>query len=198
MNKIQAEENIKLIREIMERSTRYTSFTGLSGIVAGMLALIGCAATAHIYLHIPPKGQNTLYFMTWFLVLVLAIAQDLMFAQRKAKRKRETIFSPPTYQAMKAMLPGVFIAFVISMRALTLGEPDAIPAIWTLGYGAALCSAGIYTVREVRIFGAIQLLTGTIGLFLWATAPNSLYLLATTFGVYHIIYGLWMTRKYGW
>ena len=198
MNKIKAEENIQMIREIMERSARYTSFSGLSGILAGVFALIGCAATVKVYLNVPTAEQDKWYYIIWVSVLVLAIAQDLLLAQRKARRNGQTIFVPATFQAIRALLPGVFVAIVLSIRALTLRELDAIPAIWTLGYGAALCAAGRFTVKELRIFGVVQLITGAFGLFLMSYPPYSLYLLAISFGLYHILYGLWMTRKYGW
>ncbi|MDO8589370.1 MAG: hypothetical protein Q7T82_20295 [Armatimonadota bacterium] len=198
MDKTQAEDNIKLIRQIMDRSARYTSFSGASGVIAGMLALLGCAATYWIAYNLSEDRQILPYVLTWVAVLLLALLQDFALAYRKAARHGESLFAPATFQVIKAVLPGIFVALVLSIRALTLGELDAIPAIWTLGYGAAVYAAGMYTVREVRIFGIIQLVTGAVGLFFFSQFDYSLYLLAVSFGLYHIVYGLWMTRKYGW
>lgn len=198
MDKVQAEESIKLIRDVMERSARYTSFTGLSGILAGLTALAGCAATYWIYYHLPADVHHNAYAVTWVSVLIFAIAQDMALAQRKARRNGTTIWVPATYQILKAAFPGVFAAFVISIRACQLGELDAIPAIWALGYGTALCAAGMFTIREVRIFGVVELIIGTVGLFLFSTPAYSLYVMGLSFGVCHIVYGSSLIRKYGW
>jgi hypothetical protein len=207
MDKTQAAQDVKVIREIMETSARYTSFSGISGIVAGTLALLACVITGCIAINAEryasatnaPYPHEALYYgLTWAVVLVAALCQDVLLAQRKARKRGETIWTPATIQVIKATLPGVFLAFVLSLRALTLGEVDAIPAIWSLGYGVALCAAGRFSVREVRIFGTVQLLSGAVVLFLFSWPPASLYALAVTFGLYHILYGLWLVRRYGW
>jgi hypothetical protein len=197
MDRTQAEQDIKLIREVMARSALYTNFSGLSGIIAGVLALLGCIASYLITYDIPPDRQSLWYAVTWVLVFVLAICQDYALAQRKARRRGETIWSPATYQVIKAVMPGVFVAFVLSIGALVNGLLDAIPGIWALGYGVACCAAGMFSVREVRVFGVVELVSGAVALAFFPTWPASLYVLAVTFGVYHILFGLWLLRKYG-
>lgn len=197
MDKSQAEQDIKLIRDVMARSTMYTNFSGLSGIVAGILALLGCVATYYITYYVQLERQFVWYFVTWVSVFVLAIGQDYALAQSKAARRGETFWSPAAIQVIKAVLPGVFIAFVVSVWMLFQGEFDAIPAIWALGYGAAICAAGRFSIREVRIFGVIQLISGAVALFFFSTWTDSLYVLAVTFGLYHILFGIWVMRKYG-
>ncbi|MCL5104062.1 MAG: hypothetical protein M1133_08105 [Armatimonadetes bacterium] len=198
MQKTEAEESLRLIREVMERSARYTNFSGLSGIIAGTLALIGCAATlslAYRGLYEPYIGW---YVAIWVGVFVVSIAQDFYLAQRKARKMGQRFLTPATLQIVKAVLPGVFVGLVISLVCLHQGSIDAIPAVWALGHGTALCAAGMFTVREVRIFGALQLLTGAVGL-VWLSGPiSSFYLLGVSMGLYHIGFGLWMSRKYGW
>jgi hypothetical protein len=106
---------------------------------------------------------------------------------------------------MKAIFPGVFVAFIISLTAMLEGALDAIPGVWALGYGAALCAAGLFTVKEVWVYGIIQLITGSASLLVLSQptiipreiAPIiSFSQLALSFGIYQIIFGLWMTRKY--
>jgi hypothetical protein len=198
MDRNQAEEDIKAIRKIMEQSTRYTDFSGLSGIIAGLLAFIGCAATIWVaYNHIW-WSQTNVYIAIWISVLLLALAQNAYFGIRKAKRNGESFINPASIQVFKAVIPGIFLAFVLSIRALQLNEWDAIPSLWTLGYGASICAAGMFSVPEVKIFGIVQLITGAIGLFLFSASTNSLYLMALSFGIYHIVFGFILARKYGW
>ncbi|MCX6343665.1 MAG: hypothetical protein NT018_01160 [Armatimonadetes bacterium] len=205
MKKSQAEEDIQIIREVMERSARYTHFSGLSGVLSGILALIGCAITYWVNFNISELQQNNWYALTWSSVLIAAIAEDLMLAQRNAQKNGGSIWVPATYQVMKAIFPGVFVAFVISLTAMLEGALDAIPGVWALGYGAALCAAGMFTVKEVWVYGIIQLITGSASLLVLsqpAIIPReivpiiSFSQLALSFGIYQIVFGLWMTRKY--
>lgn len=196
MDKLKAEQDIRLIREIMERSVKYTHFTGLSGVLSGIAALVGTYATYWIYMHVPLAEQNKWSLITWLLVFVFAIGEDFTLAQRTAKKAGATILTPATYHVLQAVFPGVFIAFVISLVALVDGAPDAIPGVLALGYGAALCSAGMFSQKEVWIYGLVQLITGTIALFFMSKVPYSLYALALEFGVYQILFGIWIAAKY--
>jgi hypothetical protein len=199
MNKIKAEEDLKIIRDVMESSARYTNFSGLSGVFAGLLALAGCGVTYWISNNIDYyKDQNIWYTVTWISVFIAAISQDFLLARRKAGRYGQSIWSPASVQVIKAAIPGVFLALVLSVHSVIIGDLEVIPAIWSLGYGAAICAAGRFSVPEVRVFGVIQLMSGAIGLFILQDWVLSLYFLGLTFGVYHIIYGLWLMRKYGW
>lgn len=198
MDKSQAESDIKVIREIMEKSTRYTNFSGLSGILAGILALFGCAATIWVAYSHPWWKETVWYVLIWLAVFVSAIAQDAFFANRKAQRNGDRLLNSAAVQVIKAVTPGVLLALVLSLRAMQLGEWSAIPALWTLGYGVADCAAGMFSVPEVRVFGVIQLITGAVGLFLFSTWTSAIWLLALSFGVYHIIFGIVLSRRYGW
>lgn len=196
MDKSQAEENIQLIRDVMERSVRYTHFSGLSGVLSGVIALIGWGITWWASLNVPVDQQNAWYISIWSIVLVAAIVEDLILTHRNARRNGGSLWVPTTYQVMKAVFPGLFVAFVISLFALQTHEYHALPGFWSLGYGAALCSAGMFSVREVRIYGVIQLITGAVGLLFCRQSPYYFYQLALSFGVYQILFGLWMTRNY--
>lgn len=180
----------------MESSTRYTHFSGLSGVLSGIAALIGTYITYWIYKNIPLDNQNKWSFITWLLVFIFAITEDFTLAQRRARKQGTTIWTPAGYQVIKAVLPGVFIAFIISLVALVDGAFDAIPGVLALGYGTALCAAGLFSTKEVWIYGIVQLITGTIALFFMSRIPYSFYALALSFGVYQILFGIWITVKY--
>lgn len=98
MDRHSAEENLQVIREVMERSARYTHFSGLSGVISGVLALIGCAATWLIYERVDPARANLYYILTWCAVLALAMAEDLLLAHLKARANGQSIWNPATYQ----------------------------------------------------------------------------------------------------
>jgi|GEM_PF-1965805 len=196
MDKPGAENDIKLIKDIMERSARYTHFTGLSGILSGLAALAGVYATCWIYVKLPTDNQAIWSLVTWVLVFVFALVEDFALAARRAKKEGTTIWTPATKQVLKAIAPAVFMSFVISMSFLFKGPPDAIPGILAMGYGVALCSAGMFCSREVWIYGIVQLITGTISFFFLPTLPYSMYTMALCFGIYQIAFGVWIAAKY--
>ncbi len=205
VDKLQAVDDIKTIREIMERSTKYTHFTGLSGVISGVAALVGTYITWWIYCSsLTVVMQGVWSLVTWVAVFVFAIGQDFLLAQRRAIQQGTTMRTPATFLVLRAAFPGVFVAFVISLVALLEGSVDAIPGVLALGYGAALCSAGMFSTREVGIYGVVQLVTGAASLlFMLALpldvplAPYSIGTLALCFGVYQIIFGLVIAARYG-
>ncbi len=198
MDKFEAEGDLKLIREVMERSARYTHLSGLSGVIAGLLALAGVVATVWVAQQDDWDKLKPEFAAVWIGVFVLAIGQDFLMGYRKARKTGQAYFTPAFWQVIKAVAPGVFIGFVISMVCLSQDTPDAIPPIWALAYGTGLCAAGIFTVKEVRIFGIIELFTGAVGLVFFAAPLFSLWFMAVAFGLYHIVFGIWMAKRYGW
>ena len=195
MDRPAAENDIKMIRDIMERSTKYTHFTGLSGVLSGLFALAGSYATFWIYVYVPTSEQAIWTLATWALVFILAVVVDFALAARDAKKQGTTILNPASKQVILAVLPGVFAAFIIAFAVLIYAPSDLIPGILAIGYGSALCSAGMFSTKEVRIYGLVQLVTGTIALLFFSKLPYSLFTMAVCFGLYQILFGIWVAVK---
>lgn len=196
MDKQSAENDLQLIREVMERSARYTHFSGVSGLISGLLGLAGCAATYWIDNNLPVGTHDIWYLVIWGTVLVLAMAEDLFFAQRSARTLNQTIWNPATYQVIRAILPGIVIALVLSYAGLHSGLRNSLSAIWALGYGVALCAAGMFSIKEVSRYGVLQLVTGSVVLIFLRDWQYSFYLAAgLSFGLYQMLFGLWISWK---
>lgn len=197
MDRPSAEENLQLIREVMERSVRYTHFSGLSGVLSGILGLLGCAATYWIDRNLPVGTHDLWYVLIWGSVLLLAISEDMVLAQRKARAGGQTIWNPATYQVIKAIFPGVLIAVVLSYAALHSGLRNSIASIWALGYGVSLCAAGMFCAKGVWRYGVLQLVTGALGVIFLSGWHDSFFLTAgLSFGVYQILFGLYIAWEY--
>lgn len=197
MDRQSAENDLQLIREVMERSARYTHFSGLSGVLSGILGLIGCAVTYWINSNVDHQMHNLWYLTAWSTVLILAIVEDLFLAQRKARASGQTIWSPATYQVIRAVLPGALMAAVLSYAGLYCGLRNSLSAIWSLGYGVALCAAGMFSIKEVSRYGVLQLATGSVVMLFLRDWPYSFYLAAgLSFGLYQILFGLYIAWKY--
>lgn len=203
-------ETLTEIRSLMERSSRFISLSGLSGVWAGVIALLGAAA-AYLYLDTLPFQNKWLAFrevilqpkwgmdyQTFFLldavvVFILAFSFAWYFTNRRAKRQ-----GLRTWDAMsKRMLFNLAIPLVaggIFCIALYLnGELRLIAPATLIFYGLALVNGGKYTVDDIRYLGITQILLGLFGLFV---PGYGLEIWALGFGVLHIFYGILMYRKY--
>ena len=197
MKELQPEDSLKLIRDVMDKSARYTHFSGISGIVAGLVAIIGCIVTWKVA-YTPAIAYNySIYALIWIFTFIIAISQDFYLANRKARRNGQNLWGPAAIHIIKAVLPGVFIALVLSVRFLIDRNLGDIPSIWALCYGVSLCAAGLFTVKEVTYHGVAQLVIGTLGLALKLDWPASLILAGISMGLCHIVFGIVIVSRYG-
>ena len=193
------------IRSMMERSTKFVSLSGLSGILAGIYALAG-AYIAYSWFYQNPETQtlNTLYSQDiWgnvaslvFLgisILVLAVGTAIYLSYRKTTKDKEILWNPTARRLLLTMsIPlvtgGLFILILISKGLIGLIAPMSL-----IFYGLALINASKFTFDEIKYLGIIEILLGLIssyfmgyGLFFWAIG----------FGLMHIAYGFYMHQKY--
>lgn len=201
----EAEEHLRVIRQAMERSTRHSTLSGLSGVAVGLLSLAGCALTATL---VPPAEwplSRYLFIGVWGGVFALALLADLLLTKRRAARVGKTARSPLGRHLFRAAAPGVLCALILSAfyaaNPLLVARAGylALYGIWMVCYAVSLLNVGMFSRREVSVLGWAFLLAGAVTLLL---PPNGLFtptrMMAATFGGFHIAYGIWMARKYGW
>jgi predicted lysophospholipase L1 biosynthesis ABC-type transport system permease subunit len=197
------------IRSLMERSSKFLSLSGLSGISAGIVALIGAGA-AYVRLH-----NNNLTLMSYeritrlngadrqdmvdflildgALVLVAALLLGVFFTVRKARRQGNGVWNSTSKRLLWALaVPlvtgGIFCLALIRFNLIWLTFPTTL-----IFYGMALYSGSKYTVRDVEYLGLSEILLGLVALF-WT--GYSLLTWAVGFGILHIVYGTVMYLKY--
>lgn len=197
------------IRSMMERSSRFISLSGFSGVFAGIFALAGAAA-AYVYLKMnistpgyykyamDESGNPDLGFFTFFLVdalivLIASIASGSILTIRKAKQKGQPIWDATSKRLLiNIMIPliagGFFCLILLYHNLVFLVAPATL-----IFYGLALINASKYTLDDVRYLGVCEIILGLIasiyigyGLLFWAVG----------FGLLHIIYGSMMYYKY--
>ncbi len=201
---------IKDIRSMMEQSTRFISLSGLSGVFAGVCALIG-AAMVYVYAGISPlDGQRYYYItdpymtkwgmepMTFFfvdaaLVLLFAVAGGIFFTTRKAKQKGQKIWDKLTLRMLYNLgLPlavgGIFCLGLIYHGLFGLVAPTTL-----VFYGLALINGSKFTLRDIHYLGILEVVLGLIAFFY---IGYGLEVWAIGFGVLHIVYGIFMYYKY--
>lgn len=200
-------ETLTEIRSLMERSSRFISLSGLSGISAGICALVG-AYSAHQYLHVNAiKYQNrafyengeinfgffTFLFVDALLVLFFALVSGSFFTIRKAKKSGQQFWDVTSKRLLINLLLPLTVGGIFCLILLYHGIYGLIAPSMLIFYGLALINASKYTLNDIRYLGVTEIILGLIssifigyGLLFWAIG----------FGVLHIVYGALMYFKY--
>jgi hypothetical protein len=201
----QSLETLQDIKRMMERSSRFISLSGLSGVSAGICALIG-AWIAHGLIrdytegaapYSFPNGENT-SFLAQMIVLALAVllaalVSSTWFTWRKARKSQLPIWDHASKNlAINMAIPlaagGFFVLGLLNHKGWTYAAPACL-----VFYGLALVNASKYTLTDIRYLGFLEIALGCIGMYY---PHEGLYFWAAGFGVLHIVYGLIMWWKY--
>lgn len=196
--------DISEIKNIMERSSRFISLSGLSGVFAGIYALIGAwlvfdrmySAEGFIYSRVFKHAYSSdVRFMIGVAVgiLVMAIGTGIFFTTRKAKREGMKIWDNTTKRLLINLLIPLITGGIICLVLLDKGQYLMVPPATLVFYGLALVNASHHTYRDIRYLGLTQIVVGLLafiylgyGLLFWAIG----------FGLFHIVYGASMYFKY--
>jgi hypothetical protein len=181
-------ENLRYIRETMERAGSFTAVPGWGGILMGISALL----TAVISSRLP---SNDLWVVSWLGEAVLALAIGGWAMSQKAKAVQSTLLGGPgrkfALNLFPAMIAGGILTLVLYQNSLFA----LMPGVWLLLYGVAVVTGGAFSVRIVPIMGISFMALGTIALFSPASWAN--WFMAAGFGVLQIIFGIVIARRYG-
>lgn len=199
--------DISQIRQIMERSTKFLSLSGWSGIVAGVLAILGTLA-AFLYLDVRTLTYDESFRMIpgdaalsplafliidALLVLLLALTGAVFFSYRKAKKTGEKIWSPVTKRLLYHLTIPLVTGGIVSIILIWQNNLNLVAPLTMIFYGLALINAGNFTTREIQWLGIAEIITG-IAAAIWQ--QYGLWFWGAGFGIYHIIYGITLYYKY--
>lgn len=207
----QPHEELAHIRGLMDRSTRFLSLSGLSGVIAGVIALVG-AFLANDYMavnlavHDFPLSygedesikEDSMVHLTVLggiacTVLVLAVAGALWFTLRRSKRIGQSLWDASARRmAINLALP-LAAGGVFCLALIWHGLPGLVAPATLLFYGLALLNASKYTLDEIRWLGLSEVVLGLAASF-WVGA--GLLFWALGFGVLHIFYGSLMYLRH--
>jgi hypothetical protein len=198
----QSLETLQDIKRMMERSSKFISLSGWSGVSAGICALIGAwlaSRQLNIWYTYGGGGDNNNAPLLTRLILIAlgtfiaAFSSALMFSANKSKKNNIPLWGTTTARLLWNMLIPLLVGGIFLLRMLQLHQHQFIAPGCLLFYGLALVNASKYTLSEIRFLGYGQLILGIINLWL---GKYGLYFWAAGFGVLHIIYGSMMWWKY--
>jgi hypothetical protein len=193
-------ETLQDIKRIMDRSSRFISLSGLSGVSAGVFALIGVYFAGKWIYHSRYVMYGTdFYELKWKLlglaavVLSAALVFAFYFTWRRAKKNKVSIWDHSSKKLMINLLIPLVAGGIFVLGLWVQDDWRYIAPATLIFYGLALVNASKYTLSDIRYLGILEIVLGLINM--WAIGWG-LYFWAAGFGLLHIVYGLIMWWKY--
>jgi len=154
------------------------------------LTALGAAYIAH---NQAPLIRDWLF--TWLVEAALAFGIGLFAMWQKSKLAGTSLNTAPARKFALSFVPPLVCGVAITLGLWRLGHFEAMIPVWLLLYGAAVVTGGSYSVRAVPIMGWCFIVLGAVAFFLPASTGN--IMMAIGFGLFHIIFGIVIARKYG-
>jgi len=192
-------QDLKDIKDLMNKSTQFISLSGLSGILAGAYALIG-AFVGHYLIRTNTEAyasvDSSLFqqmIVVTLSVLIASLITAYIFTVNKAKKTGEKVWNASS----KRLLINFFIPLVtggiLTLLLFAKGYYDLLVPTTLIFYGMACLNASKYTLRDVRYLGITEIILGLLSVVF---SNYGLYFWALGFGICHILYGAVMHYKY--
>lgn len=182
-----AMDNLRFIRETMERSSAFTSVPGWGGVIMGATALLAAYLAAQ-------EISISRWLTIWEIEASIAAAVGMFAIWYKERRANQSIWKGPARKFFFGFSPPILAAVLITVVLYREGLGTYLAGLWLSLYGAAVVSGGTYSVRVVPVMGACFMALGAAALA-WPAWSNAL--LATGFGGLHIVFGFLIARRYG-
>ena len=182
-----AADNLRFIRDTMERASSFTAVPGWGGIYIGFTA-VAAGAIAHGR---PLAAQ----FSIWLAEAALALVIAVIALRAKAKRLALPLGSRPARRALLSFVPPLMAGAMLSVILARFGMLGVMPGLWLLLYGTAVVTGGAFSVRIVPVMGLCFMLLGAVSFVVPPGWGNELLMLG--FGVLHIVFGTVIARRYG-
>jgi hypothetical protein len=181
-------DNLRYIRETMERAGSFTAVPGWGGLVMGVTALVAAAFASHE--HSPDR-----WLAIWFAEGAVAIAIGLLAMWRKARAAGLPLWSAPARKFVYSFVPPLAAGAILTLALWRADAFHAIPGLWLMLYGVGVITGGTFSVRAVPVMGGCFLILGAAA-SLTSQVPPDVWL-GAGFGALHIIFGAIVARKYG-
>ncbi len=196
--------DLKEIKEMMSKSTQFISLSGLSGVLAGIYALVGAyfantilyansAAFSDIEYVVISRNNMFLLLAIAFIVVTLSIITGITLSSSKAKKNNERIWNPTSYRLIINFLIPLAVGGYLCLYLIEKEDFRLVAPLMLIFYGLACVNASKYTLGDVRYLGLTMIALGIINTFF---IGYGLLFWALGFGFCHIFYGGMMWFKH--
>lgn len=181
-------EDLRYIRDTMERSAAFTAVSGWGHV------LLGCTAVAAAWLA-AQQASPFAWLRVWLAEGLMAVAIGLLACTWKANRRGLPLFSGPARKVALGLAPPLVAGAFLTFLLFRSGLEAALPATWLLLYGAGIMTGGAFSVPIVPVMGLCFMLLGGFAVLGPAAWGNCF--LAAGFGGLHIVFGFLIARRHG-
>lgn len=192
-------DNLRFIRETMERAGTFTAVSGAGITLTGILALV---ATLIAGTHV----GSPRWLLTWMAAAPIAFAASVVLTVLKTRASRSTFTVALARKLALAFFPSLVAGAVLTAVAMRAGWYSALPGMWLMMYGAAVMAGGAMSVPIVPVMGAMFMGFGAVALATplvfagWPPEHRAIVLtaiMAAGFGGLHVLFGFAISRRYG-
>ena len=185
---LRAADDLRYIREAIERSAAFTSISGWGLVAVGLSAFVAAALA-------PRDLASDRWVIVWLGEALLAIAVSVGTSVLKAQKLELPLFGATGRRFMLAFATPAAAGLVLTAALLRAHANALLPGTWLLLYGAAVAGGGAFSVGSVPAMGAAFMALGVVATFAPAAWANPLLVLG--FGVLHVGFGAWIARRHG-
>ncbi|UIR56456.1 hypothetical protein LZQ00_01235 [Sphingobacterium sp. SRCM116780] len=197
-------KEIASIRNLMEKSSKFISISGISSVLIGMYALLGAAyAYYEVYGFDSQAGYRDHYvtepiiivklLITAAVVLLASVFTGVYMAKKKAKANQQSIWNTASRSLLFAMAVPLIAGGLFALISIFKENYAVVASILLIFYGLALTAGSNYTFKEIKGLGILEIVLGLLALLF---PGNGIIFWSLGFGVLHIIYGIIVHKKY--
>ena len=183
-----AMDNLRFIRETMERSASFTAVSGWAGFAMGIVAL-GASWIA--------RGQQTPegWMATWLTVAAISLVMALVGMTLKSRAAGMPLLSGPGRKFAFSFSPPIAVGGILTVALYMHGQTALLPGMWLLLYGTAVVTGGSHSVRIIPLTGIGFIVMGTAAVLAPASWGDAF--MAAGFGGLHLVSGFLIARRHG-
>jgi hypothetical protein len=183
-----AMDNLRFIRDTMERAGSFTALSGWGQVVIGVTGALASWVASR-------QASPENWLATWSSAAVVSVLVGVLTTAMKARTARMAMLSGPGRKFMLSLAPPLVAGGVLTVFLFRAGLVEQLPGMWMLLYGAGIITAGAFSVSAVPVMGLCFMVFGAAALaspVAWGDAW-----MAAGFGGLHVIFGTLIARRHG-
>ena len=184
-----AMDNLRFIRETMERAGSFTAVSGWGQVVIGVAGILAAWLAS-----LQPSTTET-WLATWSVAAVVSVLVGVLTTAMKARSARMPMLTGPGRKFVLSLAPPLVAGAVLTAVLYRAGMADVLPGVWLLLYGAGIITAGAFSVSAVPVMGLCFMVVGAAAAFTPAQWGNAW--MALGFGGLHVVFGTLIARRHG-
>lgn len=181
-------DNLRYIRETMERAASFTAVPGWGGVAMGVVAMAGAVVAAR-------QPDAAAWLAVWVATGAVATFIGALSMYRKARQANSSLLAAPARRFVLAFAPPILAAAMLTPALINGGNRAIVAGAWLLLYGAGVVTGGAFSVKLIPVMGVCFMAIGA-GALLAPPAFGDVFL-AAGFGALHIGFGFVIARRYG-